>query len=257
MMGHYELETMPVVRELKGFDARSGNGLERLIFNNRLWVVLACLMVTVALSYFAATRLTLNASFEKMIPQSQPFIKNYLENRQALRGLGNAVRVVVESSNGDIFDPHYLDALKEINDELFVTPGVDRAWMKSLWTPAVRWTEVTEARLPGRPGDARLLRRFGAKCAAAAAEHRPLGDRRQPDRQQLQVEHDLRAAAGERPGHRRGHRLPPVLENPRREASGQVRVRRQRSRDGRGGQGPDQNPRDRFRQTGGRPARWL
>lgn len=151
MMGHYELETMPVVRELKGFDPRSGNLLERLIFNNRLWVVLACLLVTVALGYFAATRLTLNASFEKMLPQSQPFIQNYLANRQALRGLGNAVRVVVESSDGDIFDPHYLDALKEINDELFVTPGVDRAWMKSLWTPAVRWTEVTEEGFQGGP----------------------------------------------------------------------------------------------------------
>ncbi|MDB5995957.1 MAG: efflux transporter [Pseudomonas sp.] len=150
-MGKYELDTMPVIRELKGFDARSGNLLERLIFNNRLWVVVACLMVTLALSFFATTRLTLNASFEKMIPHSQPFIKNYLENRQALRGLGNAVRVVVENSDGDIFDQHYLEALKEISDELFLMPGVDRAWMKSLWTPAVRWTEVTEEGFQGGP----------------------------------------------------------------------------------------------------------
>ncbi|MBE8600144.1 efflux RND transporter permease subunit, partial [Pseudomonas cyclaminis] len=150
-MGKYELDTMPVIRELKGFDARSGNRLERLIFNNRLWVVLACLLVTVALSFFAASRLTLNASFEKMIPHNQPFIKNYLDNRQALRGLGNAVRVVVESSDGDIFDQHYLDALKEISDELFLMPGVDRAWMKSLWTPSVRWTEVTEEGFQGGP----------------------------------------------------------------------------------------------------------
>ena len=114
MMGHYEHEIMPVIEELKGFDARSGNGLERLIFNNRLWVVLTCLLVTLVLGYFAITRLTLNASFEKMIPQSQPFIKNYLENRQSLRGLGNAVRVVVESSNDDIFDPHYLLSLIHI-----------------------------------------------------------------------------------------------------------------------------------------------
>ncbi|MDB6143106.1 MAG: efflux transporter, partial [Pseudomonas sp.] len=150
-MGKYELESMPVIRELKSFDARSGNRLERLIFNHRLWVVVACLMVTVALSFFATTRLTLNASFEKMIPHNQPFIKNYLDNRQALRGLGNAVRVVVESSDGDIFDQHYLDALKEISDELFLMPGVDRAWMKSLWTPAVRWTEVTEEGFQGGP----------------------------------------------------------------------------------------------------------
>ena len=150
-MGNYELDTMPVVKELKGFDARSGNLLERLIFNNRLLVVLACLTVTVLLSYVAATRLTLTASFEKMLPQSQPFIQNYLDNRQSLRGLGNAVRVVVENSEGDIYDPHYLEVLKQVNDTLFLTPGVDRAWMKSLWTPAVRWTEVTEEGFRGGP----------------------------------------------------------------------------------------------------------
>ncbi|EJM55151.1 putative RND superfamily exporter [Pseudomonas sp. GM49] len=150
-MGTYELDTMPVVRELKGFDARSGNLLERLIFNNRLLVVLSCLVITVLLGYFAATRLSLTASFEKMLPQSQPFIQNYLENRQSLRGLGNAVRVVVENTEGDIFDPQYLDVLRQINDTLFVTPGVDRAWVKSLWTPAVRWTEVTEEGFRGGP----------------------------------------------------------------------------------------------------------
>jgi predicted RND superfamily exporter protein len=150
-MGNYNLDTMPVIRELKGFDARSGNFLERLIFNNCLLVVLTCLIVTVLLSYFAATRLTLNASFEKMIPQSQPYIKNYLENRQSLRGLGNTVRVVVENTEGDIYDPKYLEVLKQVNDSLFLTPGVDRAWMKSLWTPAVRWTEVTEEGFRGGP----------------------------------------------------------------------------------------------------------
>jgi predicted RND superfamily exporter protein len=150
-MGNYNLDTMPVIRELKGFDARSGNVFERLIFNNRLLVVLTCLIVTALLSYFAATGLTLNASFEKMIPQSQPYIKNYLENRQALRGLGNTVRVVVENTDGDIYDPKYLEALKQVNDTLFLTPGVDRAWIKSLWTPAVRWTEVTEEGFRGGP----------------------------------------------------------------------------------------------------------
>jgi predicted RND superfamily exporter protein len=146
-----DLDVMPVVPELKDFDQNSGNALERLVFNHRLWLVIACALVTVILGYFAATKLTLNASFEKMMPQSQPYIKNYLDNRSELRGLGNALRIVVENTQGDIFDPKYLEALKQINDELFLTPGVDRAWMKSLWTPAVRWTEVTEEGFQGGP----------------------------------------------------------------------------------------------------------
>jgi predicted RND superfamily exporter protein len=93
----------------------------------------------------------LNASFEKMMPQSQPYIKNYLEHKNDLRGLGNSIRVVVENTSGDIFDKHYLEVLKQINDEVFLTPGVDRAWVKSLWTPAVRWTEVTEDGFRGGP----------------------------------------------------------------------------------------------------------
>src|SRR6516165_9623859 len=138
------LNPMPVVRQLADFDRKSGRLLERLVFNNRLLVVVACAILTVVLGYVAATRLVLNASFERMIPQSQPYIKNYLTHQKDLRGLGNAIRVVVENPNGDIFDPKYIDTLKKIHDELFLTPGVDRAWLKSLWSPAVRWTEVTE-----------------------------------------------------------------------------------------------------------------
>ncbi|MBP5997344.1 MAG: RND family transporter [Azonexus sp.] len=145
------MDRMPIVRTLTDFNPNSGTALERAIFNNRLTVVIACVLVTLVLLFGAATRLTLNASFEKMIPQGQPYIKNYLDNRAELRGLGNVLRIVVENTDGDIFDPKYQDTLRKINDELFLTPGVDRAWLKSLWTPSVRWTEITEEGFQGGP----------------------------------------------------------------------------------------------------------
>ena len=150
-MAHTKQDNMPVIRDLRDFDRRSGNLLERLVFNHRPLFMLLMALATVVLGFMAATRLELRPSFEKMIPQSQPYIQNFLENRQSLRGLGNSVRVVVENTQGDIFDPHYLTVLKQVNDELFLTEGVDRAWMKSLWTPAVRWTEVTEEGFQGGP----------------------------------------------------------------------------------------------------------
>src|SRR5512141_935953 len=107
-----DLDKMPVVRNLADFDRKSGNLLERLVFNNRLAMVVVCAVITVVLGYFAATKLVLNASFEKMIPQSQPYIKNYVTYQKDLRGLGNAIRVVVENTDGDIFDPQYLEVLK-------------------------------------------------------------------------------------------------------------------------------------------------
>jgi predicted RND superfamily exporter protein len=140
----------PVVRDSKDFDPRSGNWLERLIFNNRLAVVLACTVATLLLGW-QARKLEFNASFEKMVPQSHPYIRNYLENQGELRGLGNAIRVVVENTRGDVFDPAYLEVLKQVNDELALTEGVDRAWVRSIWTPVVRWKEVTEQGVQSGP----------------------------------------------------------------------------------------------------------
>ncbi|WP_312817064.1 MMPL family transporter [Pseudomonas sp.] len=150
-MADIRQDPLPVIHDLADFDPRSGNRLERLVFNHRLAFVLGMLLTTLVLGYLALTRLELRPSFEKMLPQSHPYIQNYLANRQSLRGLGNSVRVVVENTRGDIFDPDYLQALRQINDELFLSDGVDRAWMKSLWSPAVRWTEVTEEGFQGGP----------------------------------------------------------------------------------------------------------
>ena len=144
------IEAMPVVRDIKDFDLKSGNRLERLIFNNRMVVMLACLVITVVLGFNAA-RASLNASYEMMLPIGHPYIQNFAKNRAQLRGLGNTLRIVVENTQGDIFDPAYLDTLKKVNDELFLTPGVDRAWVKSIWMPVVRYTEVTEEGFAGGP----------------------------------------------------------------------------------------------------------
>lgn len=141
---------LPIIRDVKDFDRNSGGLLERLVFNNRLWVVLICLVLTVVLGY-RASKLEVNANFEQMIPQSHPYIKNYFAHKESLKGLGNSVRIVVETTKGDIFDPEYLEVLKQINDAMYLVPGVDRATMRSLWMPAVRWTDITEEGFVGGP----------------------------------------------------------------------------------------------------------
>jgi predicted RND superfamily exporter protein len=148
MAGHSEQPRMPVIRDPKDFDRRSGNLLERVIFNNRVLVLLACLVATILLGV-AATRIKVNANFERMIPHNSPYVQNYLEYKNQLPGLGNTVRVVVENKTGDIYDPAYLEVMRKINDELYLIPGVDRSWMKSIWLPIVRWREVTEDGITG------------------------------------------------------------------------------------------------------------
>ena len=141
---------MPVVRNLADFHDQSGSWLERLVFNHRRAFLLLCLLITLALGWMSL-KVQVNASFEKMIPTGHPYIQNFLEHRKDLRGMGNTLRVVVENTRGEVFDERFLEALRQINDELFLMPGVDRAWMKSLWTPAVRWIEVTEEGFSGGP----------------------------------------------------------------------------------------------------------
>ncbi len=74
--------------------------------------MILCALATVLLAVLAATKLTLNASFEKMMPRSHPYIQNYLEHRADLRGLGNSLRIVVENTGGDVYDQKYLETLK-------------------------------------------------------------------------------------------------------------------------------------------------
>lgn len=140
----------PVIRDRKDFNVISGNLIERLIFNHRLFFVMLCGLLTLVLGYHSLS-LKVNASFERMMPSSHEFIRNYMENKSDLAALGNSVRVMVENPNGSIFDPAFLKTLQEINDKINLAPGVDRAWMRSLWMPSVRWNEVTEVGMEGGP----------------------------------------------------------------------------------------------------------
>ena len=138
------------VPSLEQFNRHSGNLIERGIFNHRLLVMLLSLLMTVAMAWYAS-QLKVGVTFNSMLPQSHAYIRNYLDNQQSLGGLGNAVRVVVENKGGDIYDADYLTALQKINDDIYVMEGVDRPYMKSLWMPVVRWTEVTDEGFVGGP----------------------------------------------------------------------------------------------------------
>ncbi|WP_077033368.1 RND family transporter [Pelomonas sp. KK5] len=144
------IPTCPPAGDLASFDPRSGSLVERALFNHRRLVLLLCGLVTLLLG-FQATRLTLNASFEKMIPSGHPYIVNYLKHRGELAGLGNSLRIAVEPRAPSIYDRQYLQTLQKLSDEVLLLPGVDRAYMKSLWTPSTRWVGVTEDGLEGGP----------------------------------------------------------------------------------------------------------
>jgi predicted RND superfamily exporter protein len=132
----------PVIADIMDFDRGSGSIVERLLFNNRPIILAICLLATIFFG-FQATHAKLNADFNKMIPTHQAFIVNFLNHYDDLQSQGNAIRIAVQANKGTIIDAHYLAVLQKINDQIYLLPNVDRAFMTSLWTPAVRWTAVT------------------------------------------------------------------------------------------------------------------
>lgn len=128
----------------------AGSVIERIIFTNRP-VILGVFLLLTAFFAYNASQIKPDASFERLIPLEHPFIKNMLDNRDDLENLGNSIRMAVAVKDGDIFNKAYMETLSEITDELFYLSGVDRSGLKSLWTPNVRWIEVTEDGFQGGP----------------------------------------------------------------------------------------------------------
>ena len=124
--------------------------IERLIFRFRAPLLIFLALASILLG-FEAFHMKLEASFEKMIPTYHPFISNYLKHKDELKGLGNVIWISVENTEGNIFDPNYLETLQKITDDAFFIPGVERSGVKSLWMPIVRWKEVTEEGFDGGP----------------------------------------------------------------------------------------------------------
>lgn len=116
---------------------------EEIVFNNRAFYVAAFFVCTVIFGYYAA-HLKMDSSLEKMVPMHHEYIQNWFKHKDDL-SLGNDLRIAVETTGKDIFDKDYLDVLHKISDEAFYNlDGVDKSKFQSLWTPNVRWVEVTE-----------------------------------------------------------------------------------------------------------------
>lgn len=116
---------------------------ERVLFSRRpLW--LAFFAVASLVLLWQALLLRPDASFQKMVPANHPFIQNTLRFENELRPLGNTVRIAVEATEGDIYSREYLDTVRQVTDEVFYIPGIDRGNLRSLWTPNTLWFEATE-----------------------------------------------------------------------------------------------------------------
>ncbi len=116
---------------------------EKILFTYSRPVLVFFVVVSVFLGY-QASLITLDASFDKMIPSKSPMVVNFRAHEADLRSLTNVLRITVENVEGDIFNKEYLETLRSISDEVFYIPGVDRGNLKSAWTANTFWRAVTD-----------------------------------------------------------------------------------------------------------------
>ncbi|NKF25179.1 MMPL family transporter [Pseudomonas sp. BGM005] len=116
---------------------------EHFLFGHRkLWLLFfAGISVVMA---WQAGQIRPDASFAKMVPANHSFILNYLNFENELRPLANTVRIAVQVRQGDIYRHDYIELIKQITDEVFYIPGVDRGNLRSLTTANSLWMESTE-----------------------------------------------------------------------------------------------------------------
>jgi uncharacterized protein len=121
--------------------------LENLIFNNRRAVLVVFALVT-ALMAWQASNLRIDAGFAKLLPLEHEYMKTYMKYRDDFGG-ANRVVIAIAARDGDIFDAQYFQVLREVTDDVFFIPGVDRTRVMSLFTPNARFTEVVEDGIAG------------------------------------------------------------------------------------------------------------
>ena len=114
--------------------------------HRRAW--LAAFAVLTLFFAASASRLAVDAGFNKMVPLSHPYMKVYRDYEKVFGG-ANRVAIALVQKDGDIFDREYLAKLKGLTDDVFLLNGVDRPSVKSLFTPNTRFIEVIEEGFAG------------------------------------------------------------------------------------------------------------
>ena len=148
------------VTAVDGFIARIAHGL--IVW--RRFIVVASLIIT-ALLGASATRIQLDAGFNKLIPLRHEYMQAFLQHSAQFSGANRVMVSVKWKGEGDIYNAQFLKVLREVTDEVFFIPGVNRGQVYSLFTPNVKYIEVTEF---GFVGEVIIPSRFSADAEGLA-----------------------------------------------------------------------------------------
>ena len=145
--------------------------LARSLISHRMPLSILFVLVSILLGV-AALGVRLDPGFNKLIPVEHEYMKAFLEYGSRFSGANRILVNVRWKGEGDIYNAEYLEVLRQVTDEVFFTPGVNRSQVYSLFTPNVRYIEVTEEGFAGEvvipsrfTGDAESLARVKSNAA--------------------------------------------------------------------------------------------
>ena len=112
------------------------------LINNRYGIVGVFVAMTIFMAY-AMTGLKIETGFKKQLPLRHEYMQTFLQYEKEFGG-ANRVLVALSAHDGDMFDAEFFQSIEEITDQVFFIPGVDRASVRSIFTPNVRFVEIIE-----------------------------------------------------------------------------------------------------------------
>jgi predicted RND superfamily exporter protein len=118
-----------------------------LVYGRR-WLSFGLLLLLTLWLLAQALQLRPDAGFAKQIPHAHPYMEVFRQYEQAFGG-ANLISVALIQDEGEIYNERFLERLRQLTDEVFFLPGVDRSRVQSLFTPGVRYIEVVESGFAG------------------------------------------------------------------------------------------------------------
>ncbi len=112
------------------------------LINNRYGIVALFLVITIGMM-FAMSQLRIETGFKKQLPLKHEYMQTFLQYEKDFGG-ANRVLVALVARDGNMFSPEFFEAFEDITDQVFFIPGVDRASVRSIFTPNVRFVEIVE-----------------------------------------------------------------------------------------------------------------
>jgi predicted RND superfamily exporter protein len=118
------------------------HNLATFLINYRYGIVSLFVVITIGM-LLAMSQLKIETGFKKQLPLKHEYMQTFLQYEKEFGG-ANRILVALVARDGDMFTPGFFDSFEQITNQVFFIPGVDRASVRSIFTPNVRFVEIVE-----------------------------------------------------------------------------------------------------------------